>query len=304
MEADLVKELGVQKISNTCPSNKWACPITKIHADAIGTLKVQVRNHPDNATAKRWAREVFNFVGKAHPELSVVVIEDTSGTGLGQVRRSDVPVLAGPAATSGQCQINITGSTRWVIDGSDTDYNYTAKPTCNASDWDVNANIYGPNSTYKDYWFFWAYKGSSRDYVTVDDYTKPGKYIFGSKRVSAYDSNYRSIRFVVTTPTIYARYRSTASISGTRNANRRVKLSGKIRRYRGGFNDDYVLRPGAVLIQRKGRPSGTFRTVKTLRGTNGNYSWMSGRTNSKQYYRVVMRQNATVWQATSNTIYR
>ena len=63
-------------------------------ATVVGQLQVQQEvTDLDCATAEKWATNIFNFVGKEHPELAWVIIEDATGTGAGQVQRSDRPLL-------------------------------------------------------------------------------------------------------------------------------------------------------------------------------------------------------------------
>jgi hypothetical protein len=213
---------------------------------------------------------------------------------------------AGPAEAA--CTIPVSGPTKWVIDGTDTYYKYTAKSSCSRIDsWDVDANVYGPNSTYKDYDWFYAYDSRPSSKIGVDDWTKPGKYTFGSKQWYAYDSDYNDVYVSgMPTPVVYAKYASRAWIAGTRSGSK-VKLSGSIKRYCGscvdGWDEGYTKRTGTVLLQRKRYDNKSWYTFKTLYNVSGTWSHTTARAN-KHYFRAIVKENSTSWSDPSNKVYR
>lgn len=215
-------------------------------------------------------------------------------------------VTAAPAQAS--CTIPVSGPTKWSIDGTDSYYKYTARPSCGGIDsWDATANVYGPNSTYKDYDYFDGFNGSPSSTIGVYDWTKPGKYIFGSKQWDAYDADFNDVYVSsMPTPAVYAKYASRAQIAGTRSGSR-VKLSGSIKRYCeaciNGWDEGYTKRTGNVKLQRKRYANGSWYTFKTLYGVSGTWKYTTSAAR-KYYFRAVVNEVTSSWSDASGQIYR
>jgi hypothetical protein len=217
-------------------------------------------------------------------------------------------LVATAAPADAACTIAITGPKKWVIDGTDSRYRYTGNPSCDEIDsWDASANLYGPNSTYRDFDFIWVGNGYRSQRILVDDYTKPGAYVFGSKDFAAWDQDYDRVRVSgMPTPTVRAKYASRARVSGTRSGSR-VRLTGTIKRYCGscirGYDEGYTKRSGKVLLQRKRYDDGRWSTFKTLRKVDGRWSH-TARFANRQYFRAVVTEIGHSWSASSNKVRR
>lgn len=91
---DMLEANGVTDFADTCDFAQILCSTVNVRANAVGTVYFTVQETDwDKERAKSLGLLVFNTIGKDHPELSYVVVEGADEVVIGQLSRSDVPLL-------------------------------------------------------------------------------------------------------------------------------------------------------------------------------------------------------------------
>lgn len=90
VKADVLANLMVKSFQQTCGTDaEWACAISGVKGISDGTVEVTIQEKLSRGEAKDVAHKVMTLSCMSSPGLQWVVVSDTSGGAVAQVKRSD-----------------------------------------------------------------------------------------------------------------------------------------------------------------------------------------------------------------------
>lgn len=229
--------------------------------------------------------------------LAAAAIAITAAAGL-------VGAHSTPAAATAACTLKGSLPSKVVINKSNVTFYSTLRGSGNCKpsggEFDgADAYLDGPNGTEdipmwdsigQTYRFdFYAYEGH------------PGTYTLRDGEAFIWTADYDAVPVYWTSTKTSIRYGSKASVATTRSG-RRVTISGTAKRYT--TYEGYKPYKTTVYLQRRTKSSKTYKAYKTLKtNASGKVSY-SYNNRARYYYRLVIKDTAGVWGATTPGSYR